>query len=235
LRNDSGQIIFVSPEIPLVQLGDINLGKFYRVKSPESGSAQEGLKETGYPKSGSVFSWVLNNYWTTNFLASQQGELKWTYQISSMADPSNTVATRFGMENRVPLLARVFPASSKPDSVFIPKSFFTSMPNNLVLISARPALNGNGIVLQLRETSGCKDSIAVEDLRLSSITLASAVQALSATEVNVLEEPVRKIWERKEEATLPYHGFWLTFNPLETKFLYLELPVKTTDTDQIHD
>ncbi len=235
LRNDSGQIIFVSPEIPLVQLGDINLGKFYRVKSPESDFAQEGLKEAGYPKSGSVFSWVLNNYWTTNFLASQQGELKWTYQISSMADPSNTVATRFGMENRVPLLARVFPASSKPDSVFIPKSFFTSMHNNLVLISARPALNGSGIVLQLRETSGCKDSIAVEDLRLSSITLASAVQAISATEVNVLEEPVRKIWERHAKADLPYHGCWLTFNPLETKFLFLELPVKTTDTDQIHD
>ncbi|MEI7898094.1 MAG: glycoside hydrolase family 38 C-terminal domain-containing protein, partial [bacterium] len=31
LRNDSGQIVFVSPEIPLVQLGEINLGKFRRV------------------------------------------------------------------------------------------------------------------------------------------------------------------------------------------------------------
>ncbi len=56
VRNDSAQIVFVSPEIPLVQLGDINLGKFARIAHPETSH---------------LYSWVLNNYWTTNFLASE--------------------------------------------------------------------------------------------------------------------------------------------------------------------
>ncbi|MEI6457151.1 MAG: glycoside hydrolase family 38 C-terminal domain-containing protein, partial [bacterium] len=109
IKNDTVQIVFVSPEIPLVQLGDINLGKFSRKADP---------------KTTTIFSWVLNNYWTTNFLASQEGELKWNYQVTSLHDPSNLSASRFGWGNRVPLLSRVFPASVKPDSVFIPRSFF---------------------------------------------------------------------------------------------------------------
>ena len=240
LRNDSGQIIVVSPEIPLVQLGDINLGKFYRVGNPvQSNSRTENSIAPGsfpkvdeglpYPASGYVFSWVLNNYWTTNFLASQKGELKWTYQISSMPNPSNTLATRFGMENRIPFLYRVFPASAKPDSILLPQSFFSSTDNRLALISAHPSANGKGIVLQFRETSGRPDSIPVENLALSSITLASAVGAVSATEVNVLEEPIRQIWRQELPPISPYNGYWLTFRPFETKFLFLELPFRQGD------
>jgi alpha-mannosidase len=209
LRSDSGQIVFVSPEIPLVQLGAINLGKFSRISNPESGK---------------IFSWVLNNYWTTNFLASQEGELKWTYQISSLPDPSNALATRFGMENRIPFLNRVFPASANPDSLLIPRSFFASNKSNPVLVSARPAASGKGIVMQLRETSGRADSIPIDDLVLSSITLARAANAVSATEVNVLEEPVRRIWARDAKTTSPKRGSWMAFRPWETKFLLLALP-----------
>jgi hypothetical protein len=60
-------------------------------------------------------------------------------------------------------------------------------------------------------------------MRLSSTTLASAVHARSATEVNVLEEPIRKIWDRNSDAGLMFHSCWLAFKPYETKFLLLEL------------
>lgn len=208
LRSDSGQVVFVSPEIPLVQLGDINLGKFCRIS---------------YPASGEIYSWVLNNYWTTNFLASQEGELKWSYQITSGASPSNTLATRFGMENRIPFLPRVFPASAWSDAALIPRSFFSSTSNNLALISAHPSANGKGVIFQLRETTGKYDSIPIEDMRLSSTTLASAVHARSATEVNVLEEPIRKIWDRNSDPRLMFYSCWLAFKPYETKFLLMEL------------
>jgi hypothetical protein len=223
LRSDSGQIIFVSPEIPLVQLGDINLGKFLRVGSSTPNPSPRGEERMAYPASGSIFSWVLNNYWTTNFLASQQGELKWTYQITSGDNPSNTLATRFGMENRIPFLNRVFPASVRADSVMMPNSFFASTDNHLALVSTHPSANGRGIVMQLRETEGRKDSIPVEYLALSSITLAQAVNAVSATEVNVLEEPIREIWKKEAKPVSTYHGYWLAFRPYETKFLFLEL------------
>ncbi len=241
LRSDSGQVVFVSPEIPLVQLGDINLGKFFRGNNPTPGlpdptpgpfpgfhdptPGPSPRREGGmsYPASGQIFSWVLNNYWTTNFLASQEGELKWSYQVTSGANPSNTLATRFGMENRIPFLPRVFPASAGSDSALIPRSFFSSTLNNLALISARPSANGKGVIFQLRETTGKYDSIPIEDMRLSSTTLASAVHARSATEVNVLEEPILKIWDRNSDAGLMFHTCWLAFKPYETKFLLMEL------------
>ncbi len=45
----------------LSHFGEINTGKFQPAAKP------------GKPH---IFSWVLNNYWTTNFLASQEGELE---------------------------------------------------------------------------------------------------------------------------------------------------------------
>ena len=223
LRSDSGQVVFVSPEIPLVQLGDINLGKFFRVKYPTPGLSPPGKGRLGYPVSGSIFSWVLNNYWTTNFLASQEGELKWTYQVTSAADPSNSTASRFGMENRIPFLYRVFPASAAPDSNFLPRSFFASTANNLVLISARPSSAGNSIIFQMRETTGKPDSIPVDDVVLSSETLANATRAISVSEVNVLEEPLKLLWKRGAGTSGNYHPVWIRFNPYETKFLLIGL------------
>ena len=47
-----------------------------------------------------LFSWVTNNYWTTNFRASQEGELNWSYTLTSCADTSNAAASAFGWSNR---------------------------------------------------------------------------------------------------------------------------------------
>jgi hypothetical protein len=232
LRSDSGQIVMVSPEIPLVQLGDINLGKFHRVDNPiptEDGNHPiPGLtpKKEGsriYPASGHIYSWVMNNYWTTNFLASQKGELKWSYQITSGADRSNTMATNFGMENRVPMLSRVFPAVKGRQDVLIPRSFCRSGSNSVVLISSRPSDDGKGIVMHFRETAGLTDSIPVDDLRLSSITLRDAMNAVSATEVNVLDKPIKRIWDKDNANAADYHGYYFSFKPYESRFLLLKL------------
>ncbi|MEI6682928.1 MAG: glycoside hydrolase family 38 C-terminal domain-containing protein [Bacteroidota bacterium] len=221
LRSDSGQIVFVSPEIPLVQLGDLNLGKFARVGTPEPPAAAGGTKP--YPASGAIFSWVLNNYWTTNFLASQEGELKWSYQVTSGADPSNTLAARFGMENRVPLLNRVFPASAKPDTSHLPDSFFAGNNGSLVLVSARPSADGGGVVLQVRETSGKADSLTVWDAASSGGTLAQATRAKSVAEVNVLEEMARVVWPLQQSVTGTYSPARIGFRPFETKFILVRL------------
>jgi hypothetical protein len=92
VRDQAGQIVLCSVEVPLVQLGGLNLGQFARVAAPAAPH---------------VFSWVLNNYWTTNFQASEGGELRWRYLLTSSSDASDSLATRTGMEARVPLVGRV--------------------------------------------------------------------------------------------------------------------------------
>ena len=52
LRSPNAQVVLVSDEIPLMQFGGINTGRYDPAAKAESQQ---------------IFSWVLNNYWTTNF------------------------------------------------------------------------------------------------------------------------------------------------------------------------
>ncbi|MCC6490963.1 MAG: hypothetical protein IT364_25975, partial [Candidatus Hydrogenedentes bacterium] len=75
VRGPGNQIIFGSSEAPLVQFGGLNYGKWQEMAAVEKPH---------------VYSWVMNNYWFTNFRASQEGEFKWSYYITSTNDISNT-------------------------------------------------------------------------------------------------------------------------------------------------
>jgi hypothetical protein len=133
-----GRWIFSSPEIPLYQLGGLNLGKFYKDHKPASGH---------------IFSWVMNNYWTTNFRATQEGEFTWRYFITYSVDPEMEVAYRFGWSSRSPLVGRVFPPGrdvGMPDT----QSMFSDDLSGLLLISAGPGPENGSITLGLREISG---------------------------------------------------------------------------------
>ena len=170
VKSPKGQIIFNSNEAPLVQLGDINTGRFY-------------YKHT--PQTSHVYSWVLNNYWTTNFKASQQGEMKWKYTISSVENNSTAYATAISLENKLPMAARVI-AAGKNNNGNGSKSFLNIGLENLILVNAKPSADGKGIILQLRETDG---NHAVLDVhKLLKKTHASAVK-----EVNVLEEEIKSL------------------------------------------
>ncbi|HWR98981.1 MAG TPA: glycoside hydrolase family 38 C-terminal domain-containing protein, partial [Prolixibacteraceae bacterium] len=99
VRGKTGQIVVVSDEIPLWQFSDFNMGKFER-----------------YPKQGKtwLYSWVMNNYWFTNFRAYQEAGFSWSYQLTSSRDTSNTFAAKFGWGERNKFPTRTFPAG-KPE------------------------------------------------------------------------------------------------------------------------
>lgn len=189
VRNEETHMVFVSPEAPLVQFGDINTGRyFYRL----------------HPKTNHIFSWVLNNYWVTNFKASQQGELRWTYRITSSADNSDMFATKFGWEERTPLMARIMlPSAEAQKTPLASRSLLNLDADNLLLVNTTLSLDGNGIILHLREVEG--DHAIVDIRRIIEETGASSI-----TEVNVLEEAM-------ETLTSP-----LLIEHFETKFLKLD-------------
>ena len=148
-----------------------------------------------------LYSWVLNNYWTTNFRASQEGELKWNYYLTSSNDNTDAFATRFGWGARIPLLARVFPAGETAAADSARPWMEVSAPN-LLLVAARPAQGGNGILLQLRETEG-KEAV----LKLAGLLNGNIYTA--ASEVNLFGEEIKEINEE------------LKIGPLETRFVWL--------------
>jgi len=172
VKGTEAQIVFVSKDIPLVQFGDINTGRYYyRLK----------------PKTNHIFSWVLNNYWVTNFKASQQGELRWSYSITSSTDRSDMFATRFGKGERVPLVSRIMmPTSGANKTELVSRSLIDLDVPNLLLVNTTPSLDGKGIILHLREVEG---GHAILDIR----RLQEETGALSIAEVSVLEEELSQL------------------------------------------
>ncbi|MEN8153086.1 MAG: glycoside hydrolase family 38 C-terminal domain-containing protein [Acidobacteriota bacterium] len=167
VKNDKSQIVFVSNEIPLVQFGDINTGRYYYK-----------LK----PKTNHIYSWVLNNYWVTNFKASQEGELRWAYSITSSSDNSDMFATKFGWGNRVPFKSRIIlPAKGTKNTGLVSRSLINIDVPNLLLVNTTPSIDKKGIILHLREVEGGHAALDIN-------RLLEETGAVSAQEVNVLEE-----------------------------------------------
>ena len=181
-RNDKAQIVLGSNLIPLFQLGGMISEQFQRKKTYE------------LPH---VFSWVTNNYWTTNFRASQEGELRWSYYLTSDSDISNTVATRFGWGSRVPIYARVMPegkANNKPMNY----SSFSFNKDNLLMTSATPSFDKGYILINVRELDGKPTPFQIT---------GSSGKILEFSVVNAIEEPMQK--GLKE----------INFAPFENKFI----------------
>ena len=188
IRGGDGQIILGSDAAPLVQLGDLNLGKWQPVTTVSKPH---------------VYSWVMNNYWFTNFRATQDGEFKWSYYLTSTRDSGNTAATQFGWGSRIPLIARVLAPGDAGDRPSLHSALDLGMPN-VALVSARPALYGEGIILHLRELEGT----ATE---LPTAKLLTAPGARSVDEINLLEEIIHQ-----DVASV-------SFAPFDAKFLRIVL------------
>ena len=140
VRGKTGQIIIVSNEAPLWQFSDFNMGKFER-----------------YPKKGKtwLYSWVMNNYWFTNFRAYQEGGFSWSYQLTSTADTTNTFATKYAWSERNPFPTRTFPAGKNELKSPVIETLKINGPANALLVNSRPAFKEKGtILLHFRELEG---------------------------------------------------------------------------------
>lgn len=192
VRWSGAQVALCSPEVPLMQFGRINTGRFQQqvcIEQPH------------------LFSWVMNNYWTTNFCASQEGEFRWSYSLTSEAleDSSGGAfsrAARFGWSRRVPLLARVLPGGGAARPLEC-RSLLALEAPNLLLVGARPAERGPGVILHLRELEGLPARLETGNWRLAD-------RRVCVSEVSVLEDRVARV----EGA--------IEFAPRQARFLLLE-------------
>ena len=151
VRSKKGQIVIVSNEVPLWQFSDFNMAKWERV-----------------PKQGKtwLYSYVMNNYWFTNFRAFQEGAFSWSYQLTSSADTTNTFATKYAWNERNPFPTRTFPAGANELKTTSLETLKVTGPANAMLVNSRPAFKGKGtILLHFRELEG----------RNAEVNLASAV------------------------------------------------------------
>jgi alpha-mannosidase len=93
VSNEKYGITLVSPDVPIVEIGEIS-----------TDATVFGWIEKLQP-SQTLYSYVMNNYWETNYKASQQGEFTFRYILLPHEEFNAAQAERMAIQQRHPLIA----------------------------------------------------------------------------------------------------------------------------------
>jgi hypothetical protein len=127
VSNDQRGVTWVSLDAPLIEIGTI--------------TAEKPWLEVVKPAQN-LFSYVMNNYWHTNYRADQEGEVLFRYSLRPHGGYQQEEAARFGLERRQPLI--VVPASGSQSN---DKSLFDLGSQRVMALSTRPVPGGWLILL----------------------------------------------------------------------------------------
>ena len=131
-------------DTPLLTLGDINRGAW---------PTQFG------DRPGNIFAYAMNNYWHTNYRASQGGDFHFRFVVTSAPSTDPVALSRMGWEEETPL--EVDEIQSQDQAIPLPRplsgqqgSFLSVGDPDVVLDTWKPAEDGDGTILRLIDLGG---------------------------------------------------------------------------------
>lgn len=129
------EVLWSSPDAPLVALSDVNRGRWL--------TDAELI-------TGSILSYVMNNYWHTNYKAGQGGDFRFRYEITSSGRGfSNDECLRFARGAATPLFCEASQDKPEPDmSSILQKTL--EVTGEGVIATILPSEKDNAIVIRLR-------------------------------------------------------------------------------------
>jgi hypothetical protein len=142
ISNDEFGMTWASPDAPLVEVGKIRA-------DPVSVGWIKHLEP-----SQTFYSYIMNNYWETNYKASQEGPVKLRYSITFHGPFDPAQAKRFGIEQSQPLIV-------SPAQEFLPvlDSLFTLDTNGVIVSSIKPSRDGEALVIRLFNTQDRNEKV----------------------------------------------------------------------------
>ena len=143
VADEAVSVTLACPDAPMVQVGGFQFG--------------QTLAEIPSGPGCLVLGWPLNNYWDTNFPASQPGCKRFHYELTSSPEFDPAAAMRFGLAAATPVEYHpVLNASAFKSGPLVPKS------NPAVLLtSLRYTLDGGGVLVHL-----CNPTESAQPVRL---------------------------------------------------------------------
>lgn len=134
----------------------ITLGDIFRGEWPE----------TFENRTGTVFSYVMNNYWDTNYAAGQGGHFRFRYVVTSAATTDAAALSRMGWEEVTPLevdaVTEQDKASQGPRPLMAASgSFLDCADPDLLLETWKPAEDGRGTILRFLDLGGAARTVTV--------------------------------------------------------------------------
>lgn len=193
ISNDKLDIIWSPLEAPLVQLCDINSGKW--------------LDKINL-KNGTIMSFIMNNHWWTNSPASQGGRYWFNYYITSGLPPfDSTKVNKFGWSNHVPMSAtfidwKYYEKGKKQDS-FKEYGLLEGIPDNVMILGLKEAEYGRGFIIRMIEISGkeCDFLLAFNSTKIKSAYSVTPVEE-NISKIKVLNNKIKIILEPFELVSL---------------------------------
>ena len=166
---DSGMAIAIVPlDASLASFGDINRGLW---------------PSEFHPKTSTLFSYAMNNYWHTNYRAGQGGTFTFRYALTSAKDFDPAALSRFGWESmESPTMDSVINQDKvgNPDEPLPAEgTSFLGIDNpNVVLITWKLAEDGKGTILRLQEIAGraSEADIQFPHTKVQSANICSSVE-----------------------------------------------------------
>lgn len=166
---DSDVAVGVVPlDASLASFGDINRGRW---------------PGTFQPKSGTMFSYAMNNYWHTNYRAGQGGDFEFRYTVTSGAKLDGGALTQLGIEEMRPAELNYVVSQDKAGNPPRPlppngEGFLEPTGKDVALVTWKEAEDGNGTILRLAEIAGkpAGATLHFEHLNIGSAHLDSGVE-----------------------------------------------------------
>jgi alpha-mannosidase len=196
--HDPGFMAAVIPhDAPLVGFGDIVRGNWPAEFRPQSAT---------------IFSWVMNNYWGTNFAPQQGGEFTFHYSLVSARALDPSELTRLGNEAMTPLEVDQVGPAILPGKLSNNEGSLLEVTNSssVVVSTWKLAEDGQGSILRLQETAGKPQSVGIRSAYLNM----DQVWRCSLLEDNLQELKV-------DSHGLQSHGFQIEVKPFEIVTLRL--------------
>jgi len=137
VSNAGAGVTLATPDAPLIEVGRIT------VDARHIGWIRE------LEPSATLFSYVMNNYWETNYKADQEGPTVFRYSLRPHGDYDAGAVARFGVERSQPLVPVVADPDRPP-----PASVLGVEAGPVVVTAFKPSHDGRAWIVRLFNTSG---------------------------------------------------------------------------------
>ena len=152
VSGDGVSAAIIPRDAPLVAFGDIVRGNW---------------PSKFEPKTAGIFSWLMSNYWGTNFAPQQGGEFTFRYDVVSSASFDGAQLIRTGWNTMTPLESDQAYAAFFPGALPATQGRILEIDNpNVTLSTWKRAEDGHGSILRLVEISGQEQTVGITSLNL---------------------------------------------------------------------
>lgn len=148
VSNENEGVTWCSLDAPVFEYGDMtaNIDCGWENKGP-------WIKEL--KPSSTIYSWVMNNHWITNFPLTQDGPVSFRYRLLPHGTYDAAAANRFGLEQAQPL-AHV---AANGDPKLNP---LVAVDNDRVCVTIlKPTADGKAAILRLRSLSAIPETVKI--------------------------------------------------------------------------